>query len=87
MPKLTIDIKGLTAEEILISRKKSGENVVDQQEKSGFLTVLINAFKEPIIEPAFYTKQPSSKKVAWRHRAMPSLLNNLTKGFLRVPRS
>ncbi len=49
MPKLPIDIKGLTAEEILISRKRSGENVVDQQEKSGFITALINTLKEPML--------------------------------------
>jgi Ca2+-transporting ATPase len=49
MPKLPIDIKGLTAEEILISRKESGENVVAQPEKSGFLTALINTLKEPML--------------------------------------
>ena len=49
MPKLPIDIKGLTAKEILISRKRSGENVVDQQEKSGFITALINTLKEPML--------------------------------------
>ena len=49
MSKLPIDIKGLTADQVLLSRKEHGNNELDQSSKSPFLAALIDTLKEPML--------------------------------------
>ncbi|MDP4284527.1 MAG: cation-translocating P-type ATPase [Bacteroidota bacterium] len=49
MAELPINIKGLTDEEVIISRKEYGNNELKHQTKSGFLSALIDTLKEPML--------------------------------------
>lgn len=49
MAELPINIKGLTDEEVIISRKEHGNNELNQQIKSGFIPALIDTLKEPML--------------------------------------
>ena len=49
MPTLPINIKGLTNEEVIVSRKKYGSNELNHQTKSGLLTALAETLKEPML--------------------------------------
>ncbi len=49
MSKLPIDIKGLTDEQVLLSRKQHGENELDQSSKSPFIAALLDTLKEPML--------------------------------------
>ncbi|HSN09372.1 MAG TPA: cation-translocating P-type ATPase [Hanamia sp.] len=49
MSKLPIDIKGLSNEQVLLSRKQHGENELDQSSKSPFIAALLDTLKEPML--------------------------------------
>jgi Ca2+-transporting ATPase len=49
MSKLPIDIKGLTDEKALLSRKEHGNNELDQSSQSPFIAALIDTLKEPML--------------------------------------
>jgi len=49
MPKLPINVAGLTDADVIFSRKQHGNNELDHKEKSGFLTALIATVKEPML--------------------------------------
>lgn len=49
MSKLPIDVKGLTDEKVLLSRKEHGNNELDQSSQSPFIAALIDTLKEPML--------------------------------------
>ena len=49
MSKLPIDIKGLTDEQVLLSRQEHGSNELDHSSKSPFLAALLDTLKEPML--------------------------------------
>jgi len=49
MSKLPLDIKGLTDQQVLLSRKEHGDNELDQSSKSPFIAALMETLKEPML--------------------------------------
>lgn len=49
MPVNNFDIKGLSDEEVILSREKFGQNTLNSNQKNSFILALINLFKEPMI--------------------------------------
>ncbi len=49
MSKLPIDIKGLSDEQVVLSRKQHGKNELDQSSKSPFIAALLDTLKEPML--------------------------------------
>ncbi len=49
MPKLPIHIKGLSDEEVIISRKEKGNNELIDHTKNGFLISLLETLKDPML--------------------------------------
>lgn len=55
MPTSSSNIKGLSAAEVLLSRKKHGPNSVDYKEENGFLQALKSIAKEPMVLLLLFT--------------------------------
>lgn len=49
MPANNFDTKGLTNEQVLIARKKYGNNQLDYKKENGFLEAIKSLAKEPMI--------------------------------------
>lgn len=49
MPIDSEKIKGLTDNQVLVSRKQHGENLLSYQKENSFLKIVIGVFKEPMV--------------------------------------